>query len=130
MFYRRYPVEDNDGEFDMMVEDFFVHKVQEAELNLTDSLLKGNIDVLPDGSYDKNKHMRELQAISRQFKEAGVNLVFTHDPNKSDLKNASSLTNINGVATWDIHIDENFSNYQKDKEKYLYKIRSDTANIL
>ena len=58
---------------------------------MTDSLRNGNIEVLPNGEYDKTKHVSELQTISKKFEVAGVNLVFTDDPNKSDLKNASLL---------------------------------------
>ena len=65
--------------------------MQKAESDLTDSLRNGNIEILPDGEYDKTKHVSELQNISKKFDAAGVNLVFTDDPNKSDLKNASLL---------------------------------------
>ena len=65
--------------------------MQKAESDLTDSLRNGNIEVLPDGEYNKKKHVSELQTISKKFNEAGVNLVFTNDSNKSDLKNASLL---------------------------------------
>ena len=67
--------------------------MNENEKELTDACKNGDITVLPGSGYDKKKHMCELQTISNQFKDAGVDLVFTTDPKKSDLKNASLLTN-------------------------------------
>ena len=87
-------------------------------------------DILPEGNYDKEKHVTELKKISKQFEAAGVNLVYTRDKKKSNLSLASLLQSNKKVVWWDVKIAEDFSEYEKNKKEYLLKIRKGAAKTL
>ena len=67
-----------------------------------------------------------MKVVGEEFKKAGINLSYTSDESRSDLKNICMAHRMTKTFV-SLSVDDNFKKYENNKEKYIAELKKFAA---